>query len=195
MAMTKMQMQVVDPPTPSKPCTTYETMCSHCKFHYVQLRHLAVLPEDLTYTRGTFPVIFTIHVKLDLGLDEKLVHVDHGESAVQTMRAKLLETYFVAVPIYSHYSSRTENGTTHVHQSLLFDFPWRVNGTKAWRAFVARYVSIAVFEKRHTFRPKARVMPAPEEWEVTVPGAQEEGHLCWVRLRWFLEREGVGAFI
>ncbi|KAL4908637.1 hypothetical protein BDW74DRAFT_175319 [Aspergillus multicolor] len=187
----------IPPPIPKRPCTIYETMCPHCKHAFYILRELAVEGEDLEWdpNTSTTPVIFTFEMTLDLGLDARKVYVEHGESAVNTMRAKMLETYKKVVAIHGSFSSRTVRGETHVRQSYLFDFPWKVNGTKAWQTFLAKHVHVEVYEKEDTFRPKAMVSPEPAMWDVVMPTEQEEKHLCWWRLKWFLEREGIGAFI
>ncbi|KAL4983324.1 hypothetical protein BDW68DRAFT_191436 [Aspergillus falconensis] len=177
------------------PCSTYETMCPQCKFHYIKLREKAVLPQHLNYPPGTYPVIFTCDIKLDLSLDSCTTFIDHGTTALSTIKSRLESHFELPVSIYTNCTSSTSGRTTHIHQSLLFDFPFKLKDLEQWKSWLAKFMKISVFEKRYTLRPRAYYLTGREDWDIHCPDEEEEGHLCWKRMRWFLEREGIGVFV
>ncbi|KAL4972421.1 hypothetical protein BDW66DRAFT_162908 [Aspergillus desertorum] len=177
------------------PCTTYETMCPQCKFHYTKLREKAVLPQHLNNPPGTYPVIFTCHIELDLSLDGQTTLIDYGSTVLSIIKSQLEAHFKLPVSIYTNCTSSSAGGTTHIHQSLLFDFPFRLKDLEQWKSWLAEFVNLGVFEKRYTLRPRAYYSTGPEDWYVFCPDEEEETHLCWKRMMWFLGREGVGVFV
>ncbi|KAL4816796.1 hypothetical protein BDW67DRAFT_175397 [Aspergillus spinulosporus] len=184
-------------PTPSMPmlCSTYETMCPQCRFHYIKLREKGVLPGHLNYHPGTYPVIFTCNINLDLCLNSHNTHINHGLTALSTIRSRLESHFKLPVPVHSHRTSSVVGSKIHVHQSLLFDFPFKLKALEQWKSWLADFVNISVYEKSDTLKPRAHYTTGPEDWNILCPDEEEERHLCWKRMRWFLEREGVGVFV
>ncbi|KAL4738778.1 hypothetical protein BDV11DRAFT_215664 [Aspergillus similis] len=177
------------------PCSTYETMCPQCRFHYIKLREKGVLPRHLNYHPGTYPVIFTCNISLELCLNSRSTFINHGLTALSTIESRLESHFKLPVPIHSHCTSSTVGSITHIHQSLLFDFPFKLKDLEQWKSWLAEFVKISVFEKSDTLRPRAYYMTGPGDWNVLCPNDKEERHLCWKRMRWFLEREGIGVFV
>ncbi|KAL4999949.1 hypothetical protein BDV10DRAFT_183823 [Aspergillus recurvatus] len=159
------------------PCTTYETMCPQCKFHYTKLREKAVLPGHLNYPPGTYPVIFTCDIKLNLSLDSRTTFIDPGTTVLPAIKARLEAHFKLPVSIYTNCTLSSSGSTTHIHQSLLFDFPFKLKDLEQWKSWLAEFVKIGIFEKRYTLRPRAYYSTGPGDWDILCPDEEEEGHL------------------
>lgn len=182
------------PPIPM-PCSTYDAMCPQCRFHYIKLREKGVLPRHLNYHPGTYPVIFTCNINLDLCLNNGGTFINHGLTALSTIKSHLESHFKLPVPVHSHCTSSAVGRAIHIHISLLFDFPFKLKDLEQWKGWLAGFMKISVYEKSDTLRPRAHYTPSAGDWNIGCPDEEEERHLCWKRLRWFLEREGVGVFV
>ncbi|KAL4808038.1 hypothetical protein BDV18DRAFT_158157 [Aspergillus unguis] len=176
-------------------CTTYETMCARCKFHYTKLRQAAQPASALEYPSGTYPVIFNCHITLDLGLRPGArIEVDHGSLA--PLVAKLEEHCKQRPRVFTHCASTIEGGSAHIYQSILIDYPCKIEVPHRWRAWVSEYVSVGVYqwaENGMTAKPKAYYSTGVDDWRAVLPPNQD--HLCWTRLQWFMTKVGMTPFL
>lgn len=89
---------------------------------------------------------------------------------------------------------------TTVTYKILVDFPGVIANPNGWASWISQsmcsikfYELVVRSDGGKNACPKAIVKPEEYQWDGCVP--ENKGHLCWTRLEFFLERQGLVPFI
>lgn len=182
-------------------CTSYETMCPSCKHHFKVLRQDKVSAGHLEYTPNTFPVVFTctqkVSVPVKRGTLMQAVY-EQRERTVTRLRHTLSNYFHRSVNVYDHFDHGEfrYGDRTAVTYKILVDFPGVIAKPEGWATWISQFMGeIKFYElvvrsdgRRNAF-PRAVVEPEKDQWEGCAP--KDKRHLCWTRLAFFLERQGL----
>lgn len=123
---------------------------------------------------------------------------EQRKSTVERLEYTLANHFHRRVNVFDHFDHREfrVGDNTAVTYKILVDFPGVIADPNGWAAWISHFMcEIKFYElvvqsdlKRHAV-PKAIVQPEKHQWEGCVP--EDKKHLCWTRLEFFLERQGL----
>ncbi|KAL4871806.1 hypothetical protein BDV12DRAFT_193955 [Aspergillus spectabilis] len=181
------------------PCTTYETMCELCKYHFKLMREKGNSADMLEYRPDTYPIVFKCMFQLPAGVEA--LAQEHSATFLPTIHARLRQRFHTAILAYCDHEvyQPAPGGPILIRISLLVDFPCKNMGDDGFNEFLKATITLGRELEDWTTRIEVEdglkdclfrgSGAGPDNWEAYV--ASQQDHLCLSRLGWFLKREGL----
>lgn len=123
---------------------------------------------------------------------------EQRERTVTRLKHTLAHHFHRSVNVFDHFDHGEfrVGERTVVTYKILVDFPGVIAEPNGWAAWISHFMGEIKFYQLYVRSdlktnavPKAIVQPEKHQWEGCAP--KNKRHLCWTRLEFFLERQGL----